>query len=259
MVTPVSIRFRRAEVAERLKAEAGARNVSTSALAEELIEEGLRARRHPMIVFRDGASGRRAGLIGGPDVWEVVGGLVGGDVPPEDRIAVRPSTWACPTNRSMRCWTTTPTSPPRSTKRSPTMSLQPTSSRRRGGGAKAFWRGEATARRPPFPPGGPTTHGCRVRRGGCSRPPRLGDPVGRGAATRASAEERAVVTENAKDFDRIVRSWMATGEHHAGVVFTSPRRFHRGGVAYPENLIASLTPLLESRPEAEHDWVHWLQ
>ena len=37
--------------------------------------------------FRDGASGRRAGLIGGPDVWEVVGGLVGGDVPPGDRIA----------------------------------------------------------------------------------------------------------------------------------------------------------------------------
>ena len=77
MVTPVSIRFRRAEVADRLKAEAGARNVSTSALAEELIEEGLRLRRHPMIVFRDGPSGRRAGLIGGPDVWEVVGGLVG--------------------------------------------------------------------------------------------------------------------------------------------------------------------------------------
>ena len=37
MVTPVSIRFRRAEVADRLKAEAGARNVSTSALAEELV------------------------------------------------------------------------------------------------------------------------------------------------------------------------------------------------------------------------------
>jgi hypothetical protein len=86
MVTPVSIRFRRAEVADRLKAEAGARNVSTSALAEELIEEGLRARRHPLIVFRDGSSGRRAGLIAGPDVWEVVGGLVGGDVPPENRI-----------------------------------------------------------------------------------------------------------------------------------------------------------------------------
>ena len=76
---------------------------------------------------------------------------------------------------------------------------------------------------------------------------------------RASAEERAIVTENAKDFDRIVRSWVATGEHHAGVVFTSPRRFHRGGVVYPENLIVSLTRFLESPPETEHDWVHWLQ
>jgi hypothetical protein len=87
MVNRVSIRFRRPEVLERLRAEAGARNVSTSALAEELIEEGLRTRRHPMIVFRDGPSGRRAGLIGGQDVWGVVGWLVGGDVPPEDRIS----------------------------------------------------------------------------------------------------------------------------------------------------------------------------
>ena len=40
--------------------------MSTSALAEELIEEGLRVRRHPMIVSVTG-SGRRAGLIGGPE------------------------------------------------------------------------------------------------------------------------------------------------------------------------------------------------
>jgi hypothetical protein len=86
MVTPISIRFRRAEVVERLKAEAGARQVSSSALAEELIEEGLRTRRHPLIAFRDGPSGRRAGLVGGPDVWEVIGGVVGGDVPPKARI-----------------------------------------------------------------------------------------------------------------------------------------------------------------------------
>jgi hypothetical protein len=75
----------------------------------------------------------------------------------------------------------------------------------------------------------------------------------------ASAEQSAIVTENAKDFDRTVWSWVATGEHHAGVVFTSPRRFHRGGVAYPENLITSLARLLESQPDTEHDWVHWLQ
>lgn len=30
---------------------------------------------HPGIVFRDGPTGRRAGLAAGPDVWEVVGAL----------------------------------------------------------------------------------------------------------------------------------------------------------------------------------------
>lgn len=41
-------------------------------LAQRYIEEGLRLDRHPGIVFRDGPSGRRAVVVGGPDVWEVV-------------------------------------------------------------------------------------------------------------------------------------------------------------------------------------------
>ena len=32
----------------------------------------MRLDRHPGIVFRDGAAGRRAVVIGGPDVWEVI-------------------------------------------------------------------------------------------------------------------------------------------------------------------------------------------
>lgn len=83
---PLSVRFHSAQVLERLKDEAAARQVSSSALAEELIAEGLRLRRHPFVVFRDGATGRRAGLVGGPDVWEVIAGLVGGDVPVPERI-----------------------------------------------------------------------------------------------------------------------------------------------------------------------------
>jgi hypothetical protein len=75
----------------------------------------------------------------------------------------------------------------------------------------------------------------------------------------SSAAGRTVVTENAKDFDRIVRSWVATGEHHAGVIFTSPRRFHRGSTSYPENLIAALARFLATPPVAELDWVHWLE
>lgn len=35
-------------------------------------DEALRMKEHPGVFFRDGPSGRRAVLIGGPDVWEVV-------------------------------------------------------------------------------------------------------------------------------------------------------------------------------------------
>ncbi|MDQ6774340.1 MAG: hypothetical protein M3024_15385 [Candidatus Dormibacteraeota bacterium] len=41
-------------------------------LAERYIEEGLRHDRHPGVVFRDGPAGRRAVVVGGPDVWEVI-------------------------------------------------------------------------------------------------------------------------------------------------------------------------------------------
>lgn len=46
--------------------------LSASAVAARLVDEGLRMDEHPGIVFRDGAVGRRAGLVAGPDVWEVV-------------------------------------------------------------------------------------------------------------------------------------------------------------------------------------------
>jgi hypothetical protein len=41
-------------------------------LAQRYIDEGMRLDRHPGIVFRDGPAGRRAVVVGGPDVWEVV-------------------------------------------------------------------------------------------------------------------------------------------------------------------------------------------
>jgi hypothetical protein len=86
MTHPLSVRFRTSEVLGALKAEAAVRKLSSSALAEELIAEGLRLRRHPLVVFRDGATGRRAGLVGGPDIWEVIAGLIGGDVPGAQKI-----------------------------------------------------------------------------------------------------------------------------------------------------------------------------
>jgi len=74
----------------------------------------------------------------------------------------------------------------------------------------------------------------------------------------ATGDGRVVVTENARDFDRIVRTWAARGEHHGGVLFTSPRRFHRGSKAYPENLVRALAELLDDPPQSSVDWIHWL-
>lgn len=41
-------------------------------MAQRYIDEGMRLDRHPGIVFRDGPAGRRAVVVGGPDVWEVI-------------------------------------------------------------------------------------------------------------------------------------------------------------------------------------------
>lgn len=46
--------------------------VSASQLAQRYIEEGVHSEEFPGIVFRSGPAGRRAGLVGGPDVWEIV-------------------------------------------------------------------------------------------------------------------------------------------------------------------------------------------
>jgi hypothetical protein len=35
-------------------------------------KEASRRAEHPLITFRDGPAGRRAGVVGGPDVWEIV-------------------------------------------------------------------------------------------------------------------------------------------------------------------------------------------
>lgn len=47
--------------------------LSQTELAERYLEEGLRLDEHPLIAFRDGAAGRRPGLIGSRlDVWQLV-------------------------------------------------------------------------------------------------------------------------------------------------------------------------------------------
>lgn len=83
---PFSIRMSpktlaRLDVGARRRGEAKART------AERLIDEGLRMEDHPGIVFRDGPSGRRAALAGGPDVWEVVETLKDSGLTGEQAVA----------------------------------------------------------------------------------------------------------------------------------------------------------------------------
>ena len=59
-------------LAERLLVRARASGETLSDRLRRYAEEGSRRDEHPMVTFRDGPTGRRAGLIGGPDIWEVV-------------------------------------------------------------------------------------------------------------------------------------------------------------------------------------------
>lgn len=72
MTTPLSIRFSPALLARLRRRATAVTGASTSALAQRLIDEGLRMADHPGVIFKDGPSGRRAALAYGPDIWEVV-------------------------------------------------------------------------------------------------------------------------------------------------------------------------------------------
>ena len=60
------------ELLERLDAESRAASQSTTSLVSSLLDEGLKTRAFPGVVYRPGPTGRRAALMGGPDVWEVI-------------------------------------------------------------------------------------------------------------------------------------------------------------------------------------------
>lgn len=62
-----------ASTAARLRDRAGRVHAAPRTLAQRYVDEGLRHDDHPVIHFMDGATGRRARVIGsGLDVWEVI-------------------------------------------------------------------------------------------------------------------------------------------------------------------------------------------
>jgi hypothetical protein len=76
-----------ADVLDRLQRRCDQEGINRSRLAERYVEEGTQMDEHPGIVFRSGPAGRRAGLAGGPDVWEVMMTLKGGKARGEKAIA----------------------------------------------------------------------------------------------------------------------------------------------------------------------------
>jgi hypothetical protein len=58
-------------LAERLCLRARTAGETLSDRLRCYAEEGARRDEHPMMTFRDGPTGRRAGLIGAPDAWQV--------------------------------------------------------------------------------------------------------------------------------------------------------------------------------------------
>jgi predicted transcriptional regulator len=85
MSTPLSIRFD-PELLDRLRRGAAVRDTTPSGLAQRLVDEGLRSQEFPGVVFRDGPSGRRAGLALGPDVWEIAAALRDSELRGEEAI-----------------------------------------------------------------------------------------------------------------------------------------------------------------------------
>jgi hypothetical protein len=59
-------------LAQRLRLRARAAGETLSDRLRRYADEGVRRDEHPLVTFRDGPTGRRAGIVGGPDVWEIV-------------------------------------------------------------------------------------------------------------------------------------------------------------------------------------------
>ena len=84
-------------LAQRLRLRARAAGETLSDRLRRYAEEGVRRDEHPLITFRDGPTGRRAGVLGGPDVWEIAMWVddLGAEVDPleglvEESVLTRP-------------------------------------------------------------------------------------------------------------------------------------------------------------------------
>lgn len=74
----------------------------------------------------------------------------------------------------------------------------------------------------------------------------------------ATADGRAVVTENVADFIPLASRWAGEGRHHVGIIVTHPARFNRSRSSYPGSLVRALKAFLTSPSPPGDSWVWWL-
>lgn len=71
----------------------------------------------------------------------------------------------------------------------------------------------------------------------------------------ARSEGRAIVTENIRDYRPLAEALLVAGESHAGVLFTTDKRWPRTD---PGALMTALDALLTAKPEQPVDAELWL-
>lgn len=74
-----------------------------------------------------------------------------------------------------------------------------------------------------------------------------------------AGEQRTLLTSNVGDFMAIVRNWSVSGQHHAGLIFTSDASLPRTHAAIGR-YVQLLEALLHDYPDSDEfvDRIHWL-
>jgi|SRR5664279_1345668 hypothetical protein len=78
----------------------------------------------------------------------------------------------------------------------------------------------------------------------------------------AWTEDRALVTDNQRDFIPIHHRYVASGHDHKGLILTNNRRFPRGQPATTGKLVVALERLLHTTApliSRNPSFIHWLQ
>ena len=191
-------------------------------LAQRYIGEGMRLDRHPGIIFRDGPAGRRAVVIGGPDVWEVIAAARSASERGEELVRALGERIGVPVEK-IRIAVSYYGEYPDEVDRFIAANEQEAEQLRARG------RDVASVHDPEYQ--------------------RLEGEPDEEVSAAALAANRVLVTENVQDFRRIETDALARAQPTARLMFTTDRQFPRGDPATIGRLVTALDALLIAEPD----------